>query len=169
MADKKHFLDNPVEYFHTLHLVFYLAVSLPLILFCTVYLNRMEAGGLDEGISFGWVHGLVIGGMIASGWLAYRTYQQHFLHYDSTASFRDRLRFFHRAAWYKYAWLAVANLLPVVGLYLVNEQFFLALYAIALILFSLNRPTVKRVTHDLALSERERKRLRSDQDFDAYV
>ena len=168
MASKKHFLDNPVEYFHTLNLVFYWAVSLPLILFCVVYLNRMEAGGLDEDIHFGWVHAATIVGMIASSWLAYRTYRQQFLRYDVSAPFRDRLRFFHRTVRYKYVWLAVANLLPVAGLYLVSEQFFLALYAIALILFSLNRPTVKRVTHDLALDGAEQAKLKSYDDFDAH-
>ena len=166
MPEKKHFLDNPVEYFHTLHLVFYLMVSVPLILFCGVYLRRMESGGLDSNFQFGGLHLLLTGGVIVAGGMAYYGYRQRFQHYDATVAFRYRLRFFHRAARLKYVWLGVANLLPVVGLYLVGDQFFVGLYAVALILFSLNRPTLRRVVDDLHLSETERHRLTSDQDFE---
>ncbi len=103
--------------------------------------------------------------MVLSGAMAYRTYRRRFRRYDATVPFRQRLRFFHRAAWVKYLWLGIANLLPVVGLYLTGEQFFVGLYAVALILFSLNRPTLKRVGDDLRLSVAERERLAGNQDF----
>lgn len=162
---KQRFLDNSAEYFHTLHLVFYLMVSVPLILFCLVYLRLMEAGGLSEGFAFGAVHAGVLSGMVLSGWLAYASYRKRFSHYNAGQPLRNRLRFFHRAAWLKYAWLGVANLLPVVGLYLTGEQFFVALYALALILFSINRPTLKRVSQDLKLNAAERECLTGDQDL----
>ena len=165
MPDKKHFLDNPTEYFHTLHLVFYLMVSVPLVLFCVVYLGRMERGGVTSDFRFEALHALIAGGVALTGGLAYYHYRQRFQHYDSSAPLRQRLRFFHRAVWLKYAWLGIANLLPVLGLYLVGDQFFVGLYAVALILFSLNRPTFKRVTQDLRLGEAERAQLATDQDF----
>ena len=167
MPQKKHFLDNSAEYFHTLHLVFYLMVSVPLILFCIVYLRRMEQGGLDTNIAFGWLHTLITLGIILCGIMAYHTYRQRFRRYDPAASFRHRLRFFHRTAWLKYVWLGITNLLPVIGLYLSGEPFFVALYAVALILFSINRPTINRVTNDLRLSAAERERLSGDQDFNS--
>ena len=165
MPEKKHFLDNSTEYFHTLHLVFYLMVSVPLILFCVVYLRRMEAGGLDSSFRFGSSHLLTTGAVVVAGVMAYYRYRQRFRHYDAAATFRHRLRFFHRAAWLKYLWLGTANLLPVVGLYLQGDQYFVGLYAITLILFSLNRPTARRVSDDLLLDETERRRLTSNQDF----
>ena len=140
-------------------------VSVPLILFCIVYLRRMDQGGLNSNLVFSWPHVLITLGVLLAGAMAYYQYRQRFQHYDPTMSFRRRLRFFHRAAWLKYLWLGMANLLPVIGLYLLGEQFFVGLYAIALILFSVNRPTLKRVTSDLQLSEAERDRLTSDQDF----
>ena len=166
MAKQPRFLENSAEYFHTLHLVFYLMVSVPLVLFCVVYLRFMERGGLRETFSLGSVQLAVLLGMVVGGFLAYRTYRTRFARYDSGQPLRHRLRFFHRAAWLKYAWLGVTNLLPVVGLYLTGEQLFVALYAIALILFSINRPTLKRVSQDLKLTAAEQERLAGDQDLD---
>ena len=169
MAKQPRFLSNSAEYFHTLHLVFYLMVSVPLVLFCVVYLRRMGQGGLAEGFTFGAVHGAVLVGMLLSGWLAYVTYRKRFDRYDPAPPLQERLRFFHQAAWLKYVWLAVANLLPLVGLYLTGEQFFVALYAVALVLFSINRPTLKRVSTDLKLTVAEQERLAGDQDLDSDV
>ena len=166
MAEKKKFLENSAEYFHTLHLVYYLMVSVPLILFCVIYLRFMAEGGLTGNFSLDGLHAFFTLGTVLSGTLAYWAYRQRFRHYDATEPFRQRLRFFHRAAWVKYLWLGVANLLPVAGLYLTREQFFVGLYAVALILFSLNRPTLRRVVNDLRLSTAERERLTGNQDFD---
>ena len=166
MPEKKHFLDNSAEYFHTLHLVFYVMVSVPLILFCVVYLRWMEQGGLSANLLFNELHIAITLGVILAGGMAYYRYRQRFQYYDPTVSFRRRLRFFHRAAWLKYLWLGFANLLPVVGLYLIGEQFFVGLYAVALVLFSINRPTLRRVVNDLQLNEVERNRLAGDQDFE---
>jgi hypothetical protein len=169
MAKQPRFLSNSAEYFHTLHLVFYLMVSVPLLLFCVVYLRRMGRGGLAEGFTFGAVHGVVLAGMLLSGWLAYTAYRKRFDRYDPAQPFPQRLRFFHQAAWLKYGWLALVNLLPVAGLYLTGEQFFVALYAVALVLFSINRPTLKRVSTDLKLTPAEQERLAGDQDLDSNV
>ena len=165
MAQKKHYLDDAVEYFHTLHQAFYLSVSVPLILFCVVYLRLLGAGSLTESINFGIWHGVVIAGMAGGSWWAFRAYRQRYVQYDTQAPFRKRLRFFHRAAWVKYAWLSAVNLLPVIGLYATGEASFLVLYAIALVIFSLNRPTQKRVAKDLRLDDAEEKQLASDQSF----
>ena len=169
MAKQPRFLNNSAEYFHTLHLVFYGMVCVPLLLFCGVYLRRMEGGGLAEGFTFGAVHGAVLAGMLLTGWLAYTTYQKRLDRYNPEQPFQERLRFFHRAAWLKYGWLAVTNLLPVVGLHLTGEQFFVALYAVALVLFSINRPTLKRVRQDLKLNAAEQERLAGDQDLNPDV
>ncbi|MGB3848437.1 MAG: hypothetical protein WA958_00605 [Tunicatimonas sp.] len=167
MAKPPQYLSNSAEYFHTLHLVFYLMVSVPLVLFCVVYLQRMEAGGLSQEFSFGAVHSVVLVGMLLGGWLAYQHYQKRFSIYHTEQPLTNRLRFFHRAAWLKYGWLTMTNLLPVAGLYLTGEQFFVALYAVALVLFSINRPTLKRVGNDLKLSADEQSRLAGNQDLDA--
>lgn len=166
MAKQQRFLTNSAEYFHTLHLVFYLMVSIPLLLFCVVYLRGMEQGKMSEGFTFGAAHGAVLLGVLLCGLMAYSSYRKRYSYYDAGQPFRERLRFFHRTAWLKYLWLALANLLPVAGLYLTGEQFFVALYAGALILFSINRPTLKRVGDDLKLTTGERERLAGDQDLD---
>ena len=165
MAEKKKFLENSAEYFHTLHLVFYLMVSVPLILFCVIYLHYMDEGGLNSNFFLDGLHAFFTLGVVLASVVAYRAYRRRFRQFEATAPFRQRLRFFHRAAWLKYLWLGLANLLPVVGLYLTGEQYFVGLYAVTLILFSLNRPTLKRVTTDLRLSSAERERLAGDQDF----
>lgn len=169
MAKQQRFLNNSAEYFHTLHLVFYLMVSVPLLLFCVVYLRRMQGGGLAPGFSFGVVQGGVTLGILLCGLMAYHSYKNRFKRYDTEQPLRKRLRFFYQAAWLKYFWLTLANLLPVIGLYATGEQFFVALYAVALVLFSINRPTLKRVSNDLKMTAQERKQMEGDQDLDSSV
>ena len=161
------FLKNAYEYFQTLNQVFYFVIAVPLVLFCLTYLQWMERGGLSDQVRFTWFHALIVLATAAFLWLAYYLYRKKIRDVAPSEAFQQKLYRFHRSAWTKYLLLAAGNLVPIVGLYLTGEQLFVGLYAIALVIFSVNRPTLRRVIDDLCLNDDEKKRLTDEQDFAA--
>ena len=165
MPGKKHFLSNAYEYFNTLTMVFYLVVSIPLLAFVVVYLQFQDGGGLQPNPSWQLVpHFIVPAVAIGSIVMAYRFYKNKIIA-EAPATFRDKLRTFHQASLYKYALLGLSNLLPVLSMYVTGEQVFAGMYAIALVVFSLNRPTIRRITDDMQLTKQEQEWLSSDKNF----
>ena len=166
MPGKKHFLSNAYEYFNTLTMVFYLMVGIPLIFFVILYLQYQESGGLRVTQNWQFIaHVLIPAATVAAIVFAYRVYKTE-LNARNPRTFKEKLRTFHEVSLYKYGLLGLANFLPVLGMYLAGEQIFAGLYAIALVVFSLNRPTFKRITKDVELSQQEQQWLNSDRDFD---
>jgi hypothetical protein len=166
MPRKKHFLSNAYEYFNTLTMVFYLMVGIPLLFFVILYLQYQEAGGLQVTDNWELIpHVLIPAATVASIVMAYRLYKNT-LTQRSPKAFREKLRTFHEVSIYKYGLLDLANFLPVLGMYLTGEQIFAGLYAVTLVVFSLNRPTHSRISKDMDLSQQEQQWLRSDRDFD---
>lgn len=166
MSKKKHFLSNSYEYFNTLTLVFYLMVGMPLIFFVLIYLQYEEVGGLQPTENIAWLpHILLPAGVLMSVYFAYSLYKKQ-LHQRQASTFQEKLRAFHEASLYKYGMLSLSNFLAIIGMYFMGEQIFAGLYAISLVVFSLNRPTHHRITKDMQLSKDEQQWLRSDKNFD---
>jgi hypothetical protein len=166
MPRKKHFLSNAYEYFNTLTMVFYLMVGVPLLFFVVLYLQYQEAGGLQVTESWQFLpHVLIPAATVISIFLAYRVYKNKIFQREPK-TFRKKLRTFHEISLYKYGLLDLANFLPVIGMYLTGEQVFAGLYAVTLVVFSLNRPTHKRISKDMELTQQEQQWLNSDRDFD---
>lgn len=166
MPGKKHFLSNAYEYFNTLTMVFYLMVGMPLLFFVILYLQFQEEGGLKVTENWQFIpHVLIPAATIASIVMAYRLYKNQIIEREPK-TFKAKLRTFHEASLYKYGLLDLSNFLPVIGMYLTGEQIFSGLYAIALVVFSLNRPTARRISKDVELTKQEEQWLNSDRDFD---
>ncbi|MDF9795134.1 ammonia channel protein AmtB [Catalinimonas alkaloidigena] len=166
MSRKRHFLSNAYEYFNTLTLVFYLMVGIPLVFFVLVYLSYEEQGGLraTENLQI-LTHIIIPLATVASIYFAYSVYKLK-LRQHQAVRFQEKLKAFHEVSLYKYGLLSLANFLPVISMYYTGEQVFAGLYAIALVVFSLNRPTHQRISKDMKLSEEENQWLRSDKNFD---
>ncbi|WPP49410.1 hypothetical protein [Catalinimonas niigatensis] len=159
-------MSNSYEYFNTLTLVFYLMVGMPLIFFVLIYLQYEEVGGLKPTESIMWLPHIVLPvGVLICLYFAYSLYAKQ-LRQRQASAFREKLRAFHEASLYKYGLLSLANFLAIIGMYFMGEQIFAGLYAIALVVFSLNRPTHHRITKDMQLSKEEQQWLRSDKNFD---
>jgi hypothetical protein len=166
MARKRNFLSNAYEYFNTLTMVFYLMVGVPLLFFVILYLQSEEAGGLKVTESWQFLpHVLIPAATVVCVLMAYRLYKNQISQRDPK-TFREKLRTFHEVSVYKYGLLDLANFLPILGMYLTGEQIFAGLYAIALVVFSLNRPTIRRISKDMELSKQEQQWLSSDRNFD---
>lgn len=159
-------MSNTYEYFNTLTLVFYLMVGIPLLFFVLVYLQYEEAGGLHPTESMELLpHVILPAAVLLSLYFAYTIYKKQ-LRQRQPATFKEKLRTFHEVSLYKYGLLSLANFLAVLGMYFAGEQVFAGLYAIALVVFSLNRPTHHRISKDMQLSKDEQQWLRSDKNFD---
>lgn len=166
MPKKRHFLSNTYEYYNTLTLVFYLMVGMPLLFFVFIYLQYEKVGGLSATESIQVLPHIVLPAVIMmSLYFAYAIYKKQ-LRQRQPSAFKEKLRTFHEVSLYKYALLSLANFLAVIGIYFTGEQVFAGLYAIALVVFSLNRPTHHRISKDMQLSKEEQQWLSSDTNFD---
>lgn len=159
MFDKNQLLKNTKEYFNTLNIIFYLLVGVPLMLFCILYLKFEGQGGLQQtaqgNFSF-FLHALIPLTTLACIAGAYVYYRKSRKQVKPETPLREKLLFFYRISMIQYGILFAANMLPVIGLYLSGEQLFPALYAVALVAFSINRPTIHRLIKALRLNKEER-------------
>jgi len=147
-------------------MVFYLMVGIPLIFFVLIYLQYEGQGGLQATQRMEILLHIVLPiSIVACLYFAYNIYKKE-LQKRQPQKFQEKLRTFYEVSLYKYALLSLANFLAVVGMYFSGEQLFAGLYAITLVVFSLNRPTHQRIVKDVKLTEEEEEWLRSDKNFD---
>lgn len=165
MFSSKKYLQNAYDYFHILNIVFYILIALPLVGFCYAYLQYEAQGGLLPTEQFSIVHITIILGTGLSLAFAFWWYRRSLQLVDPDWPFQQKLEFFYHRIREKYALFMVANSLGALGLYLTGEQLFAAVYTVALVAFSIHRPTPRRVMDDLQLSKPERNLLVSDQPY----
>jgi len=168
IPDKK-YLQNAYEYFHVLNITFYLLIAGPLVLFCVAYLQYEGQGGLKPTHQFSALHVALLLGTALSVFFAFRRYRRAMLLVEPNWSFRHKLRYFYQQIRQMYFWFMASNALAALGLYLTGEQLFAGLYAIVLVVFSIHRPTPRRVVRDLRLSKAEGVRLMSEQPYNEEV
>lgn len=168
MFNREKLLANLGQYLNTLNIIFYLAVGLPLVLFCISYIKYEEQGGLRPTTQENFhilLHIFIPAFTIISAIYAYLSYRRQLKQKDLQVSLTDKLLFLYQISIKKYILLFIANMLPVIGLFLTGEQLFAGLYAIALVIFSLNRPTPLRIFRDLKLSKEEQNKLINSQNL----
>ncbi|MEM6841938.1 MAG: hypothetical protein AAF944_22045 [Bacteroidota bacterium] len=158
VSDKK-YLQSAYEYFHKLNITFYLLIAVPLVGFCYAYLHYEAKGGLLPTVQFSWIHITFILGTVLCVAYALYWYRQALQQLDTDWPFQKKLRFFYQRSRSLHTILMVSNGLAALGLYLTGEQLFAGVYAIVLVVFSLYRPTYRRVVRDLRLSKAEEEKL----------
>ncbi|MGB3585463.1 MAG: hypothetical protein WBA23_02930 [Tunicatimonas sp.] len=156
--DKK-YLQSAYEYFHRLNITYYLLIAGPLVGFCYAYLQHQAAGGLQPTVYLSWVHVVLIIGAALIIFLGYRNYRQALQTVDSDWPFQQKLAFFYHKSRELYGYYMVSNALAALGLYLTGEQLFAGVYAVVLVVFSLFRPTFRRIVRDLKLTKAEEEKL----------
>lgn len=158
--------------FQRLSSLFYLMVGLHLVAFSWVYLNlkfwtpRFFFQS-PEGAVAG--HVAIVGLAIVLGVLAVVRYRQRYGEMTTLAEEREgmkalekKVQLFYEASLRKYIFFTAATLLLVLGFYLSLNEFYVPLYAIALILFSINQPTAERIGRDMQLTKEEREMLKEE-------
>ena len=169
MSSQKKYLQNAYDYFHILNIVFYILIALPLVGFCYAYLKYEGQGGLLPTNYFSALHLLLILGTGLIIGFAFWWYRQAMQKVEADWSFQQKLQYFYYRIREKYALFMIANSLAALGLYLTGEQLFTAVYTVALVVFSLHRPTPRRVMNDLKLSRPEQEHLVSNQSYDKPI
>lgn len=166
MSSSKKYLQNAYDYFHILNIVFYILIALPLLGFCYAYLQYEAQGGLLPTQQFSALHlALILGTGLVLG-LAFWWYRRGMQQVEADWSLQRKLEFFYHRIREKYFLFMIANSLAALGLYLTGEQLFAAVYTVALVAFSLHRPTLQRVIKDLRLSKPEQNHLVSNRPYD---
>lgn len=155
-----HFFD---QYFNSFNIIFYAVVGFSILLFAVIFLNIKQQGGLNT--SFGgndsqWYYLAAVICLLFI-WPAYSLYRKHLKGALQKGSLREKLEVFRSASLIKYAFLEAGNLIALALLFLTKEQLYLIVYAIMLIMFTINRPTPLRITRDLRLSGEEKDRIRN--------
>jgi hypothetical protein len=169
MTKRKKFLQNPQEYFNTLNLIYYFMVAGPLCVFTYFYLNFAHHKSIrsvfpehpDPFITYFMPLGTIL--FIT---LSYLVYGKLLKNISTDFSLKDKLNLFAKYATVKYALLEAGSFLIVAGFALSKLKFYIVLYVLSLLVFSLHRPTQHRVSKDLKLNKEEREKLWSDQDFE---
>jgi len=170
MTKGKKFLQNPLQYFNTLNLIYYFMVAGPMALFTYFYLQFAQQDIIKNAFPDNpnplviYVIPLVT---IALFVLAYTTHRRLMSQLDHTLPLIDKLRFFAQKVIVKYALLEAGSFAIVAGFSLSQQKFYIVLYVITLVVFSLHRPTQRRVSRELKLNKEEKEKLWREQDFDA--
>lgn len=152
--------------------LYYLMVGLPLLAFSWVYLNLK----LWEPVHFFRDAELAVAGHVvlialalALSIMAFIRYRRYFQEQgpapgklEGPAALEWKVGFFCEASIQKYALLAAATILIVLGFYLSLEEFYVPLYAIMLIVYSVNRPTPESIARDMRMKKEERKALQEE-------
>lgn len=162
MSDNKRLLKSSYEYMNRLNLVFYFLIGIPLTLFCVIYLGFEKRGGLHNTTagSYDPLLHLILPLLMAFGLIAaYISHRRQQKKVVPQAALQHKMQVFYHLSVARYGLLLAASLLPVIGLYLTGEKLFAGLYAIALVFFSISRPTLRRFIKDLKLDKEQQERF----------
>lgn len=169
MTKRKKFLQNPHQYFNTINLIYYFMVAGPLCVFVYFYLNFSQQAIIQTAFPDNpdplIIYIIPLITIIIIG-LANVIFRNRIQKIDASIALTEKLDRFARYAMVKYALLEAASFLIVVGFALSHLKFYIILYVITLVVFSFDRPTQRWVGKSLKLSEEEKGKLWSEEDFD---
>ena len=164
------FLQNPQQYFNALNLIYYFMVAGPLCVFTYFYMNFAQQNSIlssfPEHPDPLVIYFIPLGAIFLIT-ISYFVYGNLLKKIGANMSLKDKLSKFARFATVKYLFLEAASFLIVAGFALSHLKFYMVLYVLTLVVFSLHRPTQRRVGKDLKLSKAEREKLWGDQDFES--
>lgn len=143
---------------NSMNIIFYLAVCIPLLFFILIFLELQERGGISpsfEKVDEFW-HLVIAGITVLLSLPGYFIYKQKMKGVVVGAPLSEKLNAFKEAAIIKYLFLFSGGCLANLFLYYFSEQIFLMAFAVLLVMFSIDRPTVYRMKKDIPLSNEEK-------------
>jgi len=153
-----HFHDLK-DYLYKLNNLFHVMVAIPLLGFVYLYLEsqvgRMQPliNNPDTILILHYILPLII--MVESG-LAFIITKKSLSVFPNEDELRSKLSVYFRISLIKYAILEGAAIVSVVGYYLTLSKVYVVFYVVLLMIFSINRPTVYRISRDLKLEGEEK-------------
>ena len=152
-------MAQPQNYTDRLNTIFYASIGLPMVLFCWVYLPRMEILSWDQPHSVAlplWLL-YIIGMVVVVGvfWYVFKLRAQ--LKTVPAETDIERKFSFFADQWKKgYLVTAVGCVIAALLLLMLQHTFFVVVYALLLFFISLYRPSPNRWEKDMNWSEEQR-------------
>ena len=149
---------NAEDYHNRIYLLFngFIAVSLLPFGYLLLQQTALPAAPTLTGAAY-W---LVLAALMPAGALLIYAGRRQFNHRLRQCSklpqLRDKLNHYMRISIRKYAYALLSGLVYVVGLFITQSPLFILAYVIALILWSIKRPTLEVIAKDLKLSKQDR-------------
>lgn len=152
-------IRNLDEYFIKLNLVFHAILAAPLLLFIYIYLET-ENGTMQPPVSsaksLGFLQLAITLVTAIFVFLAFSWYRTRINQVQLKERLTQKLGQYLKIGVVQYLLFGVASFAAVTGLYLTGKGWYTGLYVIVLMLMSINRPTLKKISDDLRLKGEER-------------
>lgn len=147
------------DYLNRLSLIFHALVGVPLLAFVFIYLE-LDTGGLsalikDPEIVKMLSYILPTISMVLAG-IAFILFKKNLPQAVGENNLRTKLNSYFTVIVQKYTLFEASSLLAVAGLFLTGNIIYTIIYLAMLLLLSLHRPTVHRISRDLKLKDDER-------------
>lgn len=152
-------IKSPEEFHNKLGFIFHALLALPLAVFVYLFLeirhrNLQPALNNDSYMSLLTIV-LPIIATVAVG-VGYYLYRQDQKVVNAQQRLQDKLSVYYEISVKFYAFIAVAAVLVVIGLYLTISPIFTVAYVLLLFLMSLNRPSIRKYVRDIKLTKEEK-------------
>jgi len=147
------------DYLFKLNNLFHVLVAIPLLGFVYLYLES-QVGRMqplikdpDTVLILHYILPFII--MVESG-IAFVITKKSLSVFPNDDKLMEKLSIYFRISLIKYAILEGAAIVSVIGYYLTLSKVYVVFYVVLLMIFSLNRPTVYRISRDLKLEGEEK-------------
>lgn len=153
-----HFHDLK-DYLFKLNNLFHVIVAIPLLAFVYLYLESQVGrvqpliNNPDTILILHYILPLII--MVESG-IAFIITKKSLSVFPNHDILIEKLGVYFRISLIKYAILEGAAIVAVIGYYLTLSKVYVGFYVVLLMIFSINRPTVYRISKDLKLDGDEK-------------
>ena len=149
---------NSKSYIQKIQTIAYLCLGIPLLFFIYLYLES-SVGRLEEKIQTSYHPYALIpivifcSLLILWGMIKYRFFINQSL---SRSELREKLKIYEHANVYRFVSYGISTSLISIGFYLTDAQPFAALFAIMIVLFSINNPSSRKIITELKLNKSEK-------------
>jgi len=147
------------DYLHKINNLFHVLVAIPLLGFVYLYLES-QVGRIqplinnpDTVLILHYILPLII--MVDSG-IAFLVTKKSLTVFPNDDKLMEKLSVYYRISLVKYVILEGAAIVSVIGYYLTLSKVYVGFYVVLLMIFSINRPTVYRISRDLKLEGEEK-------------
>lgn len=142
------------EYINKLNNAFHLLVGVPLLPFALLYLEisaeRIEPATTNMTFIIAMQYIIPFYCLLITG-LAILRFRRELGEMRKQEALKDKLMLYFNASMIKYVLVFSGSIVAVFGLLMTTSHLYSVMYLITLFTFSLNRPTLRRISRDLKL------------------
>jgi len=167
MKSKDFPYKNSKVYQRKLLNIAYSAVGIPMLFFFWLFLELIH-GDMSAQVSKS-IEYIVIFFTILSVflliWMGRKIFRSGMSLAREENLLKEKLIIYQKVAERKFLLLFIASVITTIGLFLCANELFGAIYALLIIIFSLSNPTRDRISNDLQLRDRDKKKVITGEDF----